>query len=326
MRLWTMAMLALLLGAGTAEAQDCTLKQYTSVPMEVYPDHLLLPVTLGTMPGKLVFQLGSAFNDINSDVADKLDMRVNSIPPNVHIKRDGIEITRLARVPEMRLGGQTLKDMEFLMLQPGHYTNGVVGGLGTHLFEHVDLELDMAGGKFNLFSPDHCPGKVVYWTKTGFAQLPLKPDRELGYIRAEVMLDGHPITVEFATAGRSRIGMNVMRQFFNVDPSSPELVAVSQDLLGHKLYKYPFKALTAEGLTVSNPDILVYDEEPKPACNEHVHFADPDPSQMHSTEQTRLAKNFGCEDAVLGLSVLSKLHMYISEQEKMIYITDAKAN
>jgi len=111
-----------------------------------------------------------------------------------------------------------------------------------------------------------------------------------------------------------------------VDPSSPELVAVSQDLLGHKLYKYPFKALTAEGLTVSNPDILVYDEEPKPACNEHVHFADPDPSQMHSTEQTRLAKNFGCEDAVLGLSVLSKLHMYISEQEKMIYITDAKAN
>jgi len=326
MRLWTMAMLALLLGTNVAQAQDCTLKQYTSVPMEVYPDHLLLPVTLGTMPAKLLFQMGAAANGINSDVAEKLDLHISSIPPNVHINREGNEITRFARVPEMRLGGQTLKDMEFLMLRPGRYGDGVVGDLGTHLFEHVDLELDMAGGKFNLFSPDHCPGKVVYWTKTGFAQLPLKPDRELGFIRAEVMLDGHPITVAFATTGHSRIGMNTMRQFFNVDETSPDLVAVSQDLLGHKLYKYPFKVLTAEGLTISNPDILVYDEEPRPACNNNVHFTDPDPSILHTTAQPRLTRNFGCEDAILGLSVLSKLHMYISEKENMIYLTDAKAN
>src|SRR5215469_5898953 len=121
MRLGTLAALSLLLGTVAAQAQDCTLKQYTSVPMEVYPDHLLLPVTLGTMPAKLLFQMGAAANGINSDVADKLDLRVTSIPPNVHFNRDGYQVTRFARVPEMRLGTQTLKDLEFLMLRPGRY-------------------------------------------------------------------------------------------------------------------------------------------------------------------------------------------------------------
>jgi hypothetical protein len=321
-----MAVLALLLAASAAEAQDCTLKQYVSVPMEVYPDHLLVPVTLGTMSTKLVFRMENAANAINSDVADKLDVHVTSIPTNIRIARDGKEVTRIAHIPELHLGGQTLKDMEFLMLPSGHYTNGVVGDLGTHMFEHVDLELDMAGGAFNLFSAQHCPGKVVYWTKAGYAQLPLKTDLGVGYIRAEVMLDGHPITVALSTTGRSRIGMNVMRQYFNVDETSPDLVAVSEDLLGHKLYKYPFKALTAEGLTVTNPDILVYDEPPRPGCNDKLHFTDPDPSQLHSTAQLRLTRCFGGEDAVLGLSVLSKLHIYLSGQEHMLYLTDAKAN
>jgi hypothetical protein len=212
------------------------------------------------------------------------------------------------------------------MLRPGRYGDGVVGDLGTHLFEHVDFELDMAGRKFNLFSPDHCPGKAVYWTKGGFARLPLKPSKEVGYIRAEVMLDGHPVTVAFSTVGRSRIGMNAMRQFFNVDETSPDLVMVNQDLLGHKLYKYPFKALTADGLIITNPDILVYDEEPRPGCNDKPHFDFPDQQPVHSTEQARLARCFGIDDAVLGLSVLSKLHMYVSGQENVIYLTDAKAN
>ncbi|HUE66087.1 MAG TPA: hypothetical protein VMO78_17080 [Rhizomicrobium sp.] len=326
MRVWTAAMLVLVLGASATKAEDCTLKQYTSVPMEVYPDHLLIPVTLGTTQAKLLFQMAAAANGINSDVAEKLDLYITSIPPNIHFNRDGEDIRRIAHVPELHLGSQTLKGMEFLMLRPGRYGGGVVGDLGTHMFEHVDFELDMAGGKLNLFSPDHCPGKAVYWTKSGFAQLPLKPSKELGFIRAEMTLDGHPVTVAFTTTGRSRIGMNAMRAFFNIDETSPDLVAVSQDLLGHKLYKYPFKTLTAAGLTVTNPDILVFDQPPEPGCSDKAHFTFPEPSELHSTAQPRLTRCFGGDDAVLGLSVLSKLHIYVSGQENMLYLTDAKAN
>lgn len=140
------------------------------------------------------------------------------------------------------------------------------------------------------------------------------------------MLDGHPVMVAFSTVGRSRIGMNAMRALFNVDETSPDLVAVSQDLLGHKLYKYPFKTLTADGLTVTNPDILVYDEQPKAQCNDKLHFAFPEPSQqVHSTERARLTQCFGGDDAVLGLSVLRKLHLYVSSKENVMYLTSAEA-
>lgn len=315
----------LLLGTGAAEAQDCTLKRYDSIPMEVYPDHLVLPVSFGTTPKKLVFQLADAASWLNADTAAALDLRMRSLPTNLHYSRNGDQVTRFARVPELHLGKQVLNDMEFLELKHGQYQDGVVGDLGNRLFSNIDMELDIAGGKLNLFSPDHCPGKVVYWTKGDVATVPLKPDKDFGFLRAEVMIDGHPVTVALNTTGRSRIGMDAMRRIFDVDENSPALVAVSQDLLGHKLYRYPFKTLTADGLTISNPDILVFDEPPKPECTDRTHFEDPDDQRVHSTTQPTLARNFGCRDAILGLSVLSKLHIYVSRRENLLYLTAAGA-
>ena len=77
---------------------------------------------------------------------------------------------------------------------------------------------------------------------------------------------------------------------------------------------------------MTNPDILVFDEPPKPGCSDKAHFTFPEPSELHSTAQPRLTRCFGGDDAVLGLSVLSKLHIYVSGEENMLYLTDAKAN
>jgi hypothetical protein len=331
MRKWMMAAAVLLLGTGSAAAQgqapaqNCVLKQIESIPMEVYPDHLVLPVSFGTTPEKLVFRMEDAGSAINGDLADKLDLHITSLPPNVHFRRNGEDLRRLAHVRDMHLGRLTIGDMEFLMLNPGTYGDGLAGDLGTQLFDKVDMELDIAGGKFNLFASDHCPGRAVYWTKD-YAQLPLKREKDFAYLRANVTLDGQPLTVSFATAGRSRIGMDAMRRLFHIDETSPQLVAVGQDLLGRKTYRFPFKSLNAEGLTVNNPDILVFDEPPRPECKEATHFTDPDPiDRVHSTAQPRLTQNFGCNDAVLGLSVLSKLRIYVSRQENLLYISAAGA-
>jgi hypothetical protein len=325
MRIWAAAIITIMLGPGAAVAQDCALKQYVSLPLEVYPDHLLVPVTMGTTPEKLVFNMQGAASGINSDTAAALDLRITSMPPNIHFHREGEEITRIAHVAEFHLGQQTLNNMEFLMLKPGRYGNGVVGDLGTQMFKHIDFELDMAAAKLNLFSSDRCPGHAVYWTQTGFAQLPLKRTNELDYIRAQLTLDGHPVMAAFSTTGRSRIGMNVMRRIFGVDETSPDLVAVNEDLLGRKLYRYSFKTLAADALTVTNPDIVVFDEAPRAECNDRLHFQFPDPSKLHSTDQARLARCFGGDDVVLGLSVLRKLHMFVSAKENVMYLTGADA-
>jgi hypothetical protein len=329
MREWMMAAAALLLGTVTAQAQNqpqnCTLKQIESIPMEVYPDHLLLPVSFGATPEKLVFRMENADSFISGDIVDNLKLHITSMPPNVHIKRGGEDLTRIAHVRDMHLGRMTINDMDFLEMKRGSYGGEVAGDLGTQLFEKVDLELDIAGGKFNLFSSDHCPENVVYWTKN-YAELPLKRERGFAFLRADVSLDGRPLTVSFSTEGRSRIGMDAMRRLFNIDETSPQLVAIGQDLLGHKTYRFPFKSLTAAGLTVSNPDIVVYDEPPRPECKTGFHYTDPDPEErMHSTAQPRLTENSGCNDAVLGLSVLSKLRIYVSRQENLLYISAAGA-
>ena len=200
----------------------------------------------------------------------------------------------------------------------------LAGDLGTQLFDKVDLELDIAGKKFNLFASDHCPGRAVYWTKD-YVQLPLKRERDFQYLRADVSLDGRPLTVSFSTDGRSRIGMDAMRRLFNIDETSPQLTAIGQDLLGRKTYRFAFKSLTADGLTVNNPDILVYDEAPRAECKQATHFTDPE-DKVHTTSQPRLTQNFGCNDAVLGPSVLSKLRIYVSRQENLLYISAAGAN
>jgi hypothetical protein len=325
MRIWVAVFALLALGAGAARAQDCAVKQYDSLPMEVSPERLLLPVTFGTAPKQMVFRLDNAANTIAADAADELGMHFTSMPPHLIFHDNlGREVTRIAHASEVHLGRQTLNGLDFLVYPPLGHPASVIGNIGTHMFSNADIELDIAGGKLNLFSPDHCPGKTVYWTKTGFAQVPLKPTDEMGFVRAEMLLDDRLVTVSLSTVGTSRIGMNAMRRVFNLDENSPDLIQVGQDLMGRKIYRYPFKTLTADGLTVNNPAITVFEEEPRPECKDKLHLQFPEPT-VHSTEQPRLARCFGGDDVVLGLSVLSKLHLYISGKEKILYLTSAEA-
>jgi hypothetical protein len=327
MRKWIAAAGTLLLSMAAAQAQSpaptCVLKQIQSIPMEVYPDHLVLPVTFGTTPGKLVLLMQVAASGIDGALAEKLDLHITSMPSNVRITRLGQEVKRIAHVREMHLGQLTIGDMEFMVMKPGTYGSDLAGDLGTQMFQKVDVELDIAGKKFNLFSSDHCPGKAVYWTKD-YAQLPLKKEKNLIYVRADMTLDGRPLTVSFSTEGPSRIGMDAMRRLFDIDETSPQLTAVGQDLLGNKTYRFAFKSLTAEGLTVSNPDILVYDEPPRPQCKTTTHFGDSG-DRSRSPLLSDVIVNYGCNDAVLGLSVLSKLRIYVSRQENLLYISAAGA-
>src|SRR3982751_4738060 len=148
MRKWIMG-LAMVLAAAPAQAQTpsptCVLRQIESLPLEVYPDHLVLPVSFGTVPQKLVFFMQNSASGIDGALADKMDLHFSSMPPNVHIMRQGQDIRRIAHVRDVHLGRLTISDMEFLVMKPGTYGSELAGDLGTQLFEKVDLELDIAG-------------------------------------------------------------------------------------------------------------------------------------------------------------------------------------
>jgi len=141
----------------------------------------------------------------------------------------------------------------------------------------------------------------------------------------DVQLDGKTITVALNTASSSSIGMNAMRQMLGVDETSPLMTPTEPDELGRKTYRYAFKTLTADGLTVANPAIQVYEQKPEPGCNDKLHIQFPDPPPLHSTEGPRAVRCFGGGHATLGMSVLGKLRLYFSTKEKLVYITAAGA-
>ena len=156
--------------------------------------------------------------------------------------------------------------MEFLVLPKSATLTGAAGALGARMFEKADMELDAAHSKLNLFASDHCPEKVVYWTKTGFAELPFKKDM-VDRITTNMVLDGVPVSVSLRTSGQSDIGMNAMRRLFKLDETAPGMTVVETKPDGQKLYRYPFKTLTADGLTVANPNILILGQQIGEECN-----------------------------------------------------------
>jgi hypothetical protein len=305
---------------GAAQAQDCQLKLYDSMELDVANNHVLLPVTLGDAHKEFALKFGNALNGISQNTVTELGLRIRSIDPNVSVVRDQVHISQLARVPQFQLGNVPLNNLELIVLPPEANSDNFDGDLGIHIFSKADFELDIAGKKFNLFSQDHCPGKVVYWRNSGVAQIPFVW-QEAGYVRPIMQLDGRQVRVAFDPNGHSQIGMNAMKRLFGLDVSSTELTLVGKDERGRKLFRYPFKTLVADGLTILTPDIRVVDEPPGQDCSGHLTMNFPDPPPLHSTEQPQLATCTGGGDVELGYSVLSKLHMYFALKEKLLYLT-----
>jgi hypothetical protein len=316
-----------LLAAGSAQAADCQLKQFGSLDIAGMPNRILIPVSFGDTQKQFLLELTSSYNYISEEAANELSLKTRAIAsrvPNVSIGKGGQAITRLAYAPKFQVGPFKGEDMEFLVLPQTLTEVGTAGTLGAMMFEKVDLELDAAHSKMNLFLPDHCPGKVVYWTKTGFAQLPFKKDRA-NHITTNMILDGLPVSVSLQTNGRSEIGMNAMRRLFKLDETAPGMSLVGTASDGQKMYRYPFKTLTADGLTVANPNILVRGEPVQEECDGKVHLENAGAAGHVNSTGDDLVICYGGPDLQLGLSVLSKLRLYISSQEKLIYATGAGA-
>jgi hypothetical protein len=74
----------------------------------------------------------------------------------------------------------------------------VVGILGMDVLKQTDIELDAAHRKMNLFSPDHCPGHVVYWAAK-YDSAPIR-FRKLGEFYFPMELDGKKLETTLATS------------------------------------------------------------------------------------------------------------------------------
>jgi predicted aspartyl protease len=306
--------------AGPATADDCTLKQIASLQIaDSFPGRVVVTATVNNSPHSFMVDTGGLVTELYDDVVQKLGLTTSTINPNVEIyDTSGNLRRRYVRVEDFALG-PAHADHKVMVVKPRGpgEDEGIDGIIGPDVLEHLDVELDFAGRKINLISPDHCEGRVVYWarsyTDTDFS---LSDD----HIVIPMTLDGKAVKATVDTgAPATYLSETAAHRLFGIDTRSPGVQRDSDAPPGSPYaYRYPFKSLSVAGLAVSNPLIHILPDLARAAFNRRHHDKeDFDPVTAPQLKETPM---------LLGMDVLSKLHLYIAYKERKLYITAAGAH
>ncbi|HEY5339140.1 MAG TPA: aspartyl protease family protein, partial [Rhizomicrobium sp.] len=192
--------------------------------------------------------------------------------------------------------------MEFVVMPDNRLPQEVDGTLAPDVLSAYDDDFDFANNKFYLVSQDHCPGRVVYWTKDAYAEIPMRIDN-IGHIDLPVSVDGKPMQATLDTgSSRSLMSLEAAEDLFGFNEKDSSLKPLSSSNEHWHPYRYPFKSLAFEGVIVNNPDLVLISN---------------DESKMMGS---------GSPKIILGMGVLRQLHLYIAYHEHKLYVTPATAH
>jgi predicted aspartyl protease len=286
--------------AQAADGEHCKLLMATSLDMGFDSGgRPVVPVSVEGQDEKMLVDTGGVYSAVTENTATALHLHKDTIDPGQIYMVSGKSLAKVATAQSFKIGRMQLQRYRFLTLPNDELPQDVSGILGPDVMHRFDVEFDFAGRKMNVFSQDHCEGNVVYWTGDDHAELPFKLDDD-GHIMLEAQLDGETVHILLDTGSDiSSMTLKTARNLFGVHEDSPELkILPGRTFEGEPLYSYPLKSLDLNGLTVRNPNIVLY--------------------------RSRLSDTGG-PDILLGMTVLSKLHLYIAYKEKVLYITPAGA-
>jgi len=295
---WLAGFSMMILCSGQALAKDvkpaCNLSRFSVLPITTLPDgRFTVPGQARGQPINLLVDTGGSVMTLTTGKLLSLGQRM--------LHGTGA----LRGVADKRLIHVTFVDLQLGRLQGNHIPfyvddalpGGADGTLTPDVMKQYDVDIDLAHGAINLFSPQHCPGKVVYWSKGGYIALPMSVVSG-AHIQIPVMVDGKRVNALLDTGAiSSMVSMRAVKAL-GISDKSPELKVITEKGERYPLYDYPFKTLDFNGITVTTPRLQVASDGFLP---------------------------FGT-DMLIGANILRRLHLYIAYGEQMLYITPASAN
>jgi predicted aspartyl protease len=310
---------AALLLSGGAFAQECGLKQIASLDMQVTANNrILIPVSIGNAPRLAMIDTGAMVGLLDLKAADELgiERRATARTHWEFFFANGEKASEFALVPSLKIGFQEVTNTDFLIKEfKGPFPSGFAGTIGDDILKNFDIDFDFAAGKFNLFSPDHCPGKVVYWAKA-YTDIDARIDR-YGNIAVTMSLDGHDVDAIVDTGSPMTIlNATDAKASFGIEATSPGAEALTNDVPG--TFRYRFKSLTLGGIEMPNPMIVVMPDA----------FADASRRELRDEKLQGYQGNDSGHGPtlILGADALRHLHVYIAYGERKIYATAAGAH
>lgn len=325
-----LAFVATLPVAGMANAADCKLQNVATLAASQGPEQLLLvPATVGRQQLKMLLDTGAERGVIDVSVMQAQNMtpmKIATPPPIFNVPgapflsmvqftmpdyylADGTQLDHFAKVPLLTLGASRFENMPFLLARfDEKLGQGMKGIIGSNVLRNYDVDVDPATATVNLFSPDHCEGKVVYWART-FADLPIHV-RANGAIELEMTLDGHDVTALLDTgAAHTTITLEMAHRIFGFNPEAAGVEHISGEG-NDATYRTRFVSLVAGDLAIKNPQITIV---PDPVARKRMARA------MDSGFSGSL--DFRNARLVLGMDILRQLHFYIAYREQKLYFT-----
>ena len=312
-----------MLGAAPASAvaDECKpLVLLTSVDMiPMTSGRVFVPVKFGDVEKRMLLDTGGGFSEISEAFTD--EMEFNQRRSNImQLDVNGTSSSMIAHVPSMSVGRLTATSADLIVgTRDRPYDRGnpeLVGILGPNLLRNYDVELNFAANRMNLFSPDHCQDKVVYWPATAVAVIPVQILSD-GHIIVPVTLDGRKLDALFDTgAMHTTLNLRIAENTFGLRPRTGDMRAIGH-LPGDPyatIYRRDFHSLTLEGISIGNPQV---DIVPDLVRNWFL-SAGGDPT---GTRLSGVAGPRGLPDLILGMDVLRSLRIYISYKEEKLYIT-----
>jgi hypothetical protein len=297
----------------SAHAEDCQLIKLASIDLDLsHPGVVLVHATINGTAQLLHLNLQAPFNYVFKDVAERLNL------PQSDVVLRTSELALVLNVASMQISGIQGKDVQVSEGMRGANTSpDIAGGIGLAWLSQFDVELDLANAKLNLFRPDHCPGKVVYWTKAPVGIIEMRALRGGGYHYA-FTLDGLEIDTAIETGSTdSTLPFVIASEKYRIHRNSDGVVLARPNGQDANVYRYPFKRLLADGVAIDNPEIYLWGRDDQVVCDgeRHLRIEDINPYRC-----------FGGADLNLGLRELQALHLFFAFSEKKLYVTAAGAH
>ena len=269
---------------------------------------MLVPVKIGDAERLMLFDTGGGVSSITAATARELNIPTTGSPLKTATVSGAVS-ARMAVIPSVTIGTLEQKRAEYMVL-PSPMPAGISGLLAPP--RRVDIDLDFAQHKLSYFSNKHCEGKVIYWPASALAVVPMRFDRSSGHILISANLDGKSIDATIDTGATGNVlKLSVATDRFGVNLSAPDVAEARLDNApSEKVYRKRFATLSFEGVTVTNPEMLLIPDRQAGA------FGDP-----RRTGSLIPPTDTGLPDLIIGMPILSRLHIYVAYAEQKIYIT-----
>ena len=311
-------MLASMIALPAFAAECGPLMMVTSVPMRpIAGGPPGIDVLIADTHQTLLVDTGGVSSNVTKRTARELNLK--STPSNVTMTNvRGQKSDQTVRLASLAIG-RLRQEGVYFQIDPGPDNPSekgqpsYSGTLGPDLLQRFDADFDFANGTLNLVSPDHCKGKIVYWTAPAIAIVPIRV-AQFGRVIFSMKLDGKRITVLLDTGStNTAMKLDVARRIFNVGVNGPDVQKVSEMTGGYtaSVYRRRFKKLELDGVVVTDPLITLLPDMVGPAPV-------PNPGSLFFWGTDDLQ---GPPDLILGMSVLSKLHVYIAYKERQLYLS-----